>query len=176
MTIRASMHARAEYPCPAQQQIHADTRLTARKRGFDHAASIHAKTRMNSFAQTQVRAFTTRIMTPSRSFASRRLLSGPLAIQGVLAATAMIFVTSPAHGGAAVFLPLDGSGSAKAIAWSQANGAKLIAPGPYDGSFIVRAPQTGGPLAAMRARALLISVPEFLCGTPTANRTANENG
>ncbi|GGN44661.1 MAG: hypothetical protein CMH85_08260 [Novosphingobium sp.] len=96
----------------------------------------------------------------------KRLLPSPLALQGVVAVIALAFALSPAHGGTALYLPLDGSDTANAVAWSRQNGARLLAPGPYDGAFIIRVNASKDALSAYSSGALLISVPEFLCGGP----------
>lgn len=96
----------------------------------------------------------------------KRLLPSPLAVQGVVALAALVFALSPAQGGTALYLPLAGGDMASAVAWSRDNGARLLAPGPYDGAFIIRVNAGEDSLAAYSSGALLISVPEFLCGGP----------
>lgn len=82
----------------------------------------------------------------------------------------MLVALSPAEGGAAIYLPLDGSGAAHTVAWSRQRGAEVVAPGPYEGAFILRIPQDHLAMEALKQGALLISVPEFLCGSPDPSK------
>ncbi|WP_156135452.1 hypothetical protein [Novosphingobium malaysiense] len=104
-------------------------------------------------------------MTVQFSAAVKRVSPSPLALQGIIAVIALAFALSPARGGTALFLPF-GGGTANAIAWSRENDARLLAPGPYRGAFIIRVNGGSDTLAAFSSGALLISVPEFLCGRP----------
>ncbi|MCJ2181623.1 hypothetical protein MTR62_02700 [Novosphingobium sp. 1949] len=99
-------------------------------------------------------------------------LPGPLAIQAMIALCVLLAALSPVAGGAALYLPLGATRPAQTIAWSRAHGASLIGPGPTAGSFYVRVPS--GPLfaAALRDGAVLLAVPEALCGAPDPQQTA----
>ncbi|CDO37656.1 MULTISPECIES: hypothetical protein [Novosphingobium] len=99
-----------------------------------------------------------------------RCLPGPLALQGIVAGLVLIVALSPSEGGAAIYLPFDGSGAARTVAWSRERGAEVVARGPYEGAFILRIPQGHHAMEALRQGALLISVPEFLCGSPDPSK------
>lgn len=107
-----------------------------------------------------------RSMKHSRFSNWTRFLPGPLATQGIIAAIVMTAAMTPATGGAALYLPLMGNDKTTAISWSQAHHAELVGPGPYEGAFILRIPSGSLAVEALKQGALLISVPEFLCGSP----------
>lgn len=92
-------------------------------------------------------------------------------LQAGLAVIVAALSLSPASG-TAVYLPLDGSGSVGAIAWSRGHGARLLAPGPYEGSYIMRVSPGTTTAAALADGALLIAVPELLCGAAVRQKKA----
>ncbi|MCJ2177379.1 hypothetical protein [Novosphingobium album (ex Hu et al. 2023)] len=113
-------------------------------------------------------------MHPSPSILVKRALPGPLALQGFVVLAALVFALSPVHGGTAIYLPVAGGGMTNTIEWSREHGASLIAPGPYEGAFIVRTGAQVNITAALSNGALLISVPEFLCGSTGSNVVAKQ--
>ena len=108
----------------------------------------------------------------ARPLAMTRFVPGPLALQGMIAAGVIAISLSPAGGGPAVFLPFDGGGMAQAVSWSRAHQAEIVAEGPYQGSLVLRVPPGPAAMDALRSGALLIAVPEFLCGIATNPQTA----
>ena len=113
-------------------------------------------------------------MFPSRTSRFKHILTSPLALQGLVALVALMFALSPMRGGTAIYLPMYDAGIANTIAWSRDHGASLISPGPYDGAFIMRTGAQTSTTAALSHGALLISVPEFLCGSSGINVVAKQ--
>lgn len=93
-----------------------------------------------------------------------QFVPAPLMLQGIIAAAVLAIALSPAKGGAALYLPLIGGETGGTVRWSRAHGADLLASGPYDGAMFLRVPDGSLGLAAIRRGALLIAVPESLCG------------
>jgi len=106
---------------------------------------------------------------PSR----QRFVPSPLLLQGLIAAAVMAVALSPAQGGAALYLPLPGGAAGATVGWSRAHGAELLGSGPYQGALFLRVPDGSLGFAALRRGALLIAVPESLCGAP-APTTADD--
>lgn len=105
----------------------------------------------------------------------RHWLKGPLALQGFVATGVLLMALSPVDGGTALYLPIGARSAAGTIAWARAQGAALLAPGPYRGAFFLRLPGHNVSGAALRSGALLFAVPEFLCGTPPKNKMAQRS-
>lgn len=102
----------------------------------------------------------------------RRLLRAPtaIALQGALAACAMLAVLTPARGGAALYVPLAGGKVSAGAEWAQAHNAPLLGAGPWRGAWLVRVPDTASAtLSAIGHGALLVAVPDALCG-PSPSR------
>lgn len=104
----------------------------------------------------------------------KRMLPNPLVLQGMLAAVVFLFALTPSTGGTALYLPLAPARPAQTLAWSQAHGARPLAAGPYAGAFFLHVPSSQLTASALRDGALLVSVPEFLCGSTAPNKMAQE--
>ncbi len=113
-------------------------------------------------------------MKASISQTLQRHLPGPLTLQALIALCVLLFALSPATGGTALYLPFGPDTSARTVAWSRAHGANLVAPGPYSGAFFLQIPSGNLTGAALSNGALLISVPEFLCGSKPPRETGSK--
>ncbi|WP_395332635.1 hypothetical protein WBP06_05465 [Novosphingobium sp. BL-8H] len=97
-----------------------------------------------------------------------------LALQGLIALAVMAFALTPARGGAALYLPIGGN-PAGAVDWARHEHAGYLAAGPYTGAAFVRVPSPAATLSALREGALLLAVPESLCGTSPRNNPASSS-
>ncbi len=101
--------------------------------------------------------------TASPRAKSKNAANGVLGLQGLVAIATVCFALTPASGGIALYVS-PGNGSAAPFQWAHDVRAGVIARGPWPGSVFVRVPSARATLAALRQGALLISVPEALCG------------
>lgn len=91
----------------------------------------------------------------------------PLACQAALATLALLATLLPLTSHAALYVPLGEAGGAGAFRWLRAADASLIRQGPLPGSLLVRLGARAAPLRLLDDGALLLAVPEFLCGAPS---------
>ena len=80
----------------------------------------------------------------------------------------LVMCQSPAPGAPALFLPLVGTSPAEGIAWARGHGSDLLGPGPIPGSLMIRSPGPSLSLSAAAEGALLLSIPDPLCGKDTS--------
>ncbi len=111
-------------------------------------------------------------MIQEQNRSQRRLLPSPLTLQAILALIILLIALTPATSGTALYLPLGPASAARTIAWSQAHGARLLGAGPYQGAFFLHVPGKNLSGAALGNGAVLLSVPEFLCGAPAPEKMA----
>lgn len=85
----------------------------------------------------------------------------------------MLAVLTPARGGAALYVPLAGGKVSAGADWARTHHAPLLGAGPWRGAWLVRVPDTGGAaLSALGRGALLVAVPESLCGKSSSGKSA----
>ena len=88
-----------------------------------------------------------------------------LRVQGVLVLAALAFSLAPASGSAAIYLPLTEAARAHAAVWARSHGGTLLGVGPLPGSLLIRGQSSADILSAAAQGALLLSVPDPLCGS-----------
>ncbi|MEJ5976367.1 hypothetical protein WG901_06960 [Novosphingobium sp. PS1R-30] len=87
-----------------------------------------------------------------------------LGAQAAVVPAILVFCQSPAPGEAALYLPLHAASQAQSVAWTRNHGGRLLGRGPLPGSLLIQAEASGLALAAAADGALLLSVPNPLCG------------
>lgn len=88
-----------------------------------------------------------------------------LRVQGVLVLAALLVSLAPTPGAAAIYVPLTEAAHAHGAAWVRSRGGTLLGAGPLPGSLLIRGQISVDILSAAAQGALLLSVPDPLCGT-----------
>ncbi|RZK02893.1 MAG: hypothetical protein EOO76_04930 [Novosphingobium sp.] len=93
-----------------------------------------------------------------------RALRWALAVQAAIVLAVLVVCQSPAAGEPGLYVPLHAASQAQSVAWTRNHGGRLLGRGPLPGSLLIQAEASGLALAAAADGALLLSVPNPLCG------------